>query len=436
MIHKQASKLLVPTLVFMALIGLAGCRIQQQPPPPAGTSSVTDRGLGNLAHVDAVVGGGSQNIATVQYAVVSGGIRNTAGATRATIGGGYGNTATALDATVGGGGRNTASGIHATIGGGSWNTAGGYDATIGGGSFNVASGTRATVGGGSGNIASDFETTIAGGAGNTASGTHATVCGGLGNQATGIYAVAGGGHGNSVTGAYSTVPGGSGNRAAGDFGFASGQRAMIAGAHDGTFMFADSSPADFHSEQANEFAVRSTGGVRFVSALDDSGQPLSGVRLAPGSGSWSTLSAREAKENLTAVDGVAVLDLLATLPLSTWSYAGQDPAVRHLGPMAQEFRAAFGLGEDGQHISTVDADGVALAALQGLHRLLEEKDAQIASQQSQILSLEARVEALEQGMNGHGPEPMAPSASPLASWLLGAGLILIVGLMMPPLMQR
>jgi len=64
--------------------------------------------------------------------------------------------------------------------------------------------------------------------------------------------------------------------------------------------------------------------------------------------------------------------------------------------MAQDFYAAFGVGEDDKHISTVDADGVALAAIQGLYQLVREKDAQITAQQEQIAALEAHIAALEQ----------------------------------------
>jgi trimeric autotransporter adhesin len=67
------------------------------------------------------------------------------------------------------------------------------------------------------------------------------------------------------------------------------------------------------------------------------------------------------------VDPRAVLRRVAGIPLFTWSYKSQSPAVRHIGPTAQDFRAAFGVGEDARHISTVDADGVALAAIQGLY---------------------------------------------------------------------
>ncbi len=303
---------------------------------------------------------------------------------------------------------------------------------IGGGSFNVANGTRATVGGGSGNIASDFDTTVSGGAGNTASGTHATVGGGLGNEATGIYATVGGGYGNSATGDYATVPGGSDNLVAGDFGFATGQRAQIAGSHDGTFLFADASPSDFHSAEANEFAVRATGGVRFVTALDEAGQPLAGVRLAP----------RVADRGRRSVLGKPRRTSCLWMVSKYWrswpqclfqrgTMSARIRSVRHLGPMAQEFRSAFGLGEDDQHIDTVDADGVALAALQGVHRLLEEKDAQIASQQRQILSLEARVEALEATNNSLEPKPGAKAKFSLVPWLLGSGPLIVVGRFLP-----
>jgi hypothetical protein len=201
-------------------------------------------------------------------------------------------------------------------------------------------------------------------------------------------------------------------------------------------VFADSSPFDFASAASNEFAARATGGVRLITALDEAGQPLAGVRLSPGSGSWSTLSAREAKENLMPVNGVTILERLASMPLSTWNYVGQESSVRHMGPMAQEFRSAFGLGEDDQHIDTVDADGVALAALQGVRILLEEKDAQIVSQQRQIVALEARVAALEAMAGGIEPGPEGQPKFSLIPWLLGFGLLIVIGGFLRPLGRR
>jgi hypothetical protein len=124
--------------------------------------------------------------------------------------------------------------------------------------------------------------------------------------------------------------------------------------------------------------------------------PLAGVTLEPGAGSWSTLSDRNAKANLAPVDSPAILEQLAKLPIHTWNYRSQPADARHLGPTAQDFHAAFGLGTDSRHIATVDADGVALAAIQGFHQLLQEKSARIAALESHNAQLERRLHLLEQ----------------------------------------
>ena len=74
-------------------------------------------------------------------------------------------------------------------------------------------------------------------------------------------------------------------------------------------------------------------------------------------------SDRNAKENFTPVDAREVLNKVLALPVSRWNYK-EDKTQQHLGPMAQDFRAAFGLGPNDTSIATVDADGVALAAIQ------------------------------------------------------------------------
>jgi hypothetical protein len=130
----------------------------------------------------------------------------------------------------------------------------------------------------------------------------------------------------------------------------------------------------------------------------------------------SSLSDAAHKSNFSSVDRRALLDALAKLPVGAWSYRGQDPSVRHLGPTAQEFRAAFGLGEDERYISTVDADGAALAAIQGLYELVRAQDARIAA-------LEARLET----SNGRAPSKgwglFSGRASMLAGGLLLTGLV-------------
>jgi hypothetical protein len=129
--------------------------------------------------------------------------------------------------------------------------------------------------------------------------------------------------------------------------------------------------------------VRAVGGVQFWSSL------VGGVRLDPGSTSWSSLSDRNSKEHFASVDGQALLARLNTIPILTWNWRAQDSSIRHMGPMAQDFYAAFGLGENDKYISTVDADGVALAAIQALYRQFQEKETQLQAQGEQIQKQQA-----------------------------------------------
>jgi hypothetical protein len=79
-----------------------------------------------------------------------------------------------------------------------------------------------------------------------------------------------------------------------------------------------------------------------------------------------------------AVDGLEVLEKLASLPISSWNYIGDDPSVRHLGPMAQDFAKAFGLGADERLISGIDAQGVVMVAIQALYRRVQQLESEIA----------------------------------------------------------
>jgi hypothetical protein len=82
---------------------------------------------------------------------------------------------------------------------------------------------------------------------------------------------------------------------------------------------------------------------------------------------------------------------LPALPLLQWCYRGSDTTV-HPGPMAEDFMAAFGLGGDERYVGTVDADGVALAAIQDLHRTLENENAMLRRELAQRAQ---RLDALE-----------------------------------------
>lgn len=125
-------------------------------------------------------------------------------------------------------------------------------------------------------------------------------------------------------------------------------------------------------------------------------------------GDLSVLSSRAAKEGFAPVDVSALLERVSRLPLLEWSYLG-DGEARHLGPTAEEFRAAFLLGRDERSINPLDLAGVALAAIQGLRsevveledraattlRLLRERDQEISRLQSDREDLRRRIETLE-----------------------------------------
>jgi hypothetical protein len=81
------------------------------------------------------------------------------------------------------------------------------------------------------------------------------------------------------------------------------------------------------------------------------------------------------------LSGQEILEKLAALPISTWNYKTDPPAVRHLGPMAQDFADTFGLGDDDRSIDLIDANGVVMVAVQALFR--------------RVVELERAVRALE-----------------------------------------
>jgi hypothetical protein len=372
-------------------------------------------GAGNLASgIRTTISGGENNAATRDSGTIGGGYGNRATSFYATIGGGISNTVTEINATIGGGSGNTASERHSTVAGGSANKASGLAAVIAGGIYNIASATYSTAGGGIANISSGMDSTVSGGAGNHVSGESAYIGGGMNNHVTApystvgggranvagdealrqcFYATVGGGMGNKVSGSYSVVPGGSQNHAAGDYSFAAGSRARIDPSHDGVFLYSDHHDVEFPSVNANEFAARATGGVRFITGIDASGHPLAGVRLSPGSGSWESLSDRGLKASFSSVDGREILKRLKSVPIMSWRYRAEPSEVRHVGPTAQDFHKAFRYGADERYISGVDADGIAMAAIQGLYEMLKERDEAIEAHENRIREMEANLTA-------------------------------------------
>jgi hypothetical protein len=126
-------------------------------------------------------------------------------------------------------------------------------------------------------------------------------------------------------------------------------------------------------------------------------QCCEGVPVRPGEEYCSVMcpdSDRNIKENFSAIDPDATLAKLAALPVTSWNYTFEDPRVRHIGPMAQDFKTTFEVGGTDKAIAKVDADGVALAAIQALHRRTNELRAENDDLRKRLAKLEHAAEAL------------------------------------------
>lgn len=381
------------------------------------------------------IGGGVGNIILASVGVIAGGERGFIGTNgfNASIGGGAANSIESGDSTISGGRNNSirTNALNGIIGGGLGNTIQpeAQNATIGGGYGNMiqTNASSATVGGG-------YIHTI---------------------QRNAHYATIGGGYANFIqpNAQFATVPGGRLNSAASSA-FAAGTRAKAN--HTGAFVWADSTEADFGSTANNQFLVRAAGGVgigiaspgaaldvrttagsgnaiRFGYYTGGEGNLIAGpsrVGIATGdmverisipqstgnvglgtlspsqklhvignilaSGSITPNSDVNAKTDFAPVNVAEILERVATLPLQQWRFKAEPDGVKHIGPMAQDFRAAFGLGEIPTAIATVDADGVALAAIQGLNQKLEQKGAEITELKEAIHGLTELVGKLMQ----------------------------------------
>jgi hypothetical protein len=112
-------------------------------------------------------------------------------------------------------------------------------------------------------------------------------------------------------------------------------------------------------------------------------------------------SDRNAKEDFQTVNPQEVLAKVTALPITEWQYKADkanNTESRHIGPMAQDFSAAFALNHDNKHISVVDEGGVALAAIQGLNEKVDERDARIHEQEIQVQTQAAEIRKLSQAL--------------------------------------
>jgi hypothetical protein len=189
---------------------------------------------------------------------------------------------------------------------------------------------------------------------------------------------------------------------AGAYSFAAGSYAQAT--NQNSFVWSDGSAATT-SISNNSVTLRATNGFRFFTGtkgaiiftnVTGSGADQA-VSWTPGGASWSFTSDRAVKDRFAAVDAVTILDKLAQLPISEWSYQGYGQ--RHIGAMAQDFHALFPLNDDDKVLNDADLHGVELAAIKGLNQKVEQQSAQMKAKDAEIQDLKTRLEKLEQVIN-------------------------------------
>jgi hypothetical protein len=228
------------------------------------------------------------------------------------------------------------------------------------------------------------------GASSTVSGTvgfsagASNTCSGFGCVTLGYFNTATG-QGSAAIGYRSTADA--------NYSIAIGHRASTNG-RTGAFVISDASTTDSTEASANnQFMSRFAGGYRLFT---NSSETI-GVSLAASGNSWASISDRNRKENVVWVDGEDVLRRLRGVPVATWNLIDSETEARNIGPMAQDWHAAFALNDDPLTINMSDFDGVNLAAIQALERRTTAQAARIAALEAEVERLrrvEAEVERL------------------------------------------
>ena len=454
-VYGQRALLLQPSLTTNAPNLIGGSSLNSV----SGVGDTIAGGYQNIIYPNfGFIGGGSNCTiySASDFGFIGGGNNNSiasfaangfiGGGTKNTIGGGS-------DAIAGGTGNSVSSGsYYCAIGGGQYNI-------IQDGGEGLGSPQNAIIAGGISNVVNASDSFIGGGYYNTIQTPDAVIAGGYSNVVSDILYIndsesdtVGGGEANTAEGIGATVPGGENNVAEGDDSFAAGIDALAENDH--SFVWGSGGAnrkTSFASTGDDQFLIGPNVSVGIntnnpQSALDVSGDihtsgtlyadysvvvgnnkvilyPSGNIQAQGNISSVNNISAytvnattiyasstvyangvaltsdRNAKENFKPVDNQAVLAKVAALPVTEWNYKRDSQEVQHIGPMAQDFQAAFGLdGADDKHISVVDEGGVALAAIQGLNQKLEQqnrdKNAEIQDLKQSVADLKKMVQSL------------------------------------------
>lgn len=212
--------------------------------------------------------------------------------------------------------------------------------------------------------------TVTGTQWNSANRGPQSVAFGLDTTASGSHSVVSGGQTNIASGLNSVVPGGSNNSATGSHAIAMGRNATAAG--DDMFVWCDGTALSSNVANSVHFACKA--GANFYTNAAHS----TGVSLPPGGNAWAAVSDVNLKENLKAVDYETAIEKLKLLEIYEYNFKGADPSVISTGPTAQDWHSLFPSGKDPLKIDTMDIVGIAISAIKGLTKKVDDLERRIA----------------------------------------------------------
>jgi len=335
-----------------------------------------------------VISGGVYNQILAPYNTIAGGASNKITESHSTISGGQSNQIMSAYSTISGGVHNKVSEAFSTISGGENNQIFSQYSTVSGGLNNEANNSVSTVSGGQSNQASGYLSTVGGGILNKSKGTASFSVGsenlasGVGSLSMGYKNIASGGHSTAI---------GYKNTASASYTTALGN--TVEAKHLGAMVLGDGQTGLRESTFDNSLSAFFNGGYFFHTAGDITGS--TGVSINAGGGAWNTMSDKNKKENFKTVDKQEILDKLVAMPVDSWNYKTQNKNITHIGPYAQDFNKAYGLGDGKLSISTIDSNGIALVSVQALaerNKILNQKNKEL---EHKMNSLEARLSKIE-----------------------------------------
>ncbi|MEL7252760.1 MAG: tail fiber domain-containing protein [Pseudomonadota bacterium] len=133
-----------------------------------------------------------------------------------------------------------------------------------------------------------------------------------------------------------------------------------------------------NADESNVWTFNGNGTLRISASNDAAEMILTNAGNMTILGTLTEGSDRNSKTGISPVDPAEILAKVEALPVSHWSYkTDAESGVSHIGPMAQDFYAAFGTGATDKGISSLDSSGVALAAIQALSQRIEELEQEL-----------------------------------------------------------